>query len=433
MADSFRESIEFLYSLMRHGIKLGLDPTIQMLNRLGKPHQRYVILHIGGTNGKGSCAAMTAAILRASGYRVGLYTSPHLVEFPERIRVQDHCIPHERVVELTAHLRRMTGSTLTLTFFEFTTCMAFQYFAEEQVDVAVIEVGMGGRFDATNVVDPIGVLITNVGIDHEQYLGHTHPEIAFEKAGIVKQEVPVVFGPMSSESEQVIRDCAIQRQAPYYQLHSDFQVTKHPPHFFQYSGMWGQHAHLTCSLVGDHQLDNAACALALLEVGNRRGLTVSESAIHEGLSTVAWEGRLETLAEDPWLLVDGAHNPTAGKVLASFLKQKLHDRMHARLILIIGMMKDKNHNAFLETLVPLADHLILTEASMPRAASVRDLQQALPNTSVPVALVPNPIEALERAREHATPSDLICMTGSLILVGEVKGSILGRDCAPLRV
>ena len=194
----YRKTLEDLYQLQRHGIKLGLEPTIAILKRLGNPHVGYVNLHIGGTNGKGSAAAMVAAVLQASGYRVGLYTSPHLIDFRERIRVQGMPLPEEQVIELTDRIRLAAGTAISLTFFEFTTAMAFQYFADEQVDVAVVEVGMGGRFDATNVLEPLGVLITNIGFDHEQFLGHSLPEIAFEKAGIIKKGTSVVLGPMAT-------------------------------------------------------------------------------------------------------------------------------------------------------------------------------------------------------------------------------------------
>ena len=181
------KTLEYLYGLNPHRIKLGLDPTTAILKRLGNPQSRYVSLQIGGTNGKGSVAAIVATVLQASGYRVGLYTSPHFIEFRERIRVQGSMVPESALDELTNRIRLVARDSLALTFFEFTTALAFQYFAEEQVDVAVIEVGMGGRFDATNVIDPLGAAITNIGLDHEQYLGHTLSKIAFEKAGIIKK------------------------------------------------------------------------------------------------------------------------------------------------------------------------------------------------------------------------------------------------------
>jgi len=202
---SYTASLEYLYSLQKHGIKLGLDTISHLLANLGHPQERFLILHVGGTNGKGSAAAMAAAILKAAGLRVGLYTSPHLVDYRERMRVQGTCVPENQVVDLLAKVRAISSLTVPPTFFETTTAMAFQFFADERVDVAIVEVGMGGRFDATNLCRPVGTLITNVSLDHEEYLGDSLREIAFEKAGIVKERVPVVLGPMEEQASVVVK------------------------------------------------------------------------------------------------------------------------------------------------------------------------------------------------------------------------------------
>ncbi|HKW87029.1 MAG TPA: folylpolyglutamate synthase/dihydrofolate synthase family protein, partial [Nitrospiraceae bacterium] len=319
MAISYSSSLKFLYGLQKHGIKLGLETITGMMARLGKPQHRYHTLHIGGTNGKGSTAAMTAAILRAAGYRVGLYTSPHLLDFRERIRVNDDPIPEDCVAELTERLQDTAGVSLRPTFFEFTTALALQFFADSQVEIAVLEVGMGGRFDATNVVVPLVSAITNVALDHEEYLGHTVAAIAFEKAGIIKRDVPVVAGRLGPEAVGVIARIASEQSVPLFRLNVDFRAERTIRERFQYQGFHWSYANLSSPLDGAHQLDNAACALALLELAAAAGIRVSEESVRVGLRSVSWEGRLEVVDHHPTLLLDGAHNPAAADVVAAHL------------------------------------------------------------------------------------------------------------------
>ena len=423
----YHDVLEYLYGLNRHGIKLGLDPTIRLLKGLGNPHHRYVSLHIGGTNGKGSSAIMVATILQAAGYRVGLYTSPHLVDFRERIRADGAMISEHRVIELTERIQSVAGSSGPLTFFEFTTAMAFQYFADERVDVAVIEVGLGGRFDATNVLDPLGVLITNVSCDHEQYLGHTLPSIAFEKAGIIKKGNSVIIGPMPDAPRQVIESFAAEQRAVPYRWDRDFHMAHDTDQNFSYHGSHWTFSGLRCPLLGDHQRLNAACALALLEIGALKGLKVSEAAVRNGLAQVKWEGRLEPVSQRPWIVLDGAHNVAAAQGLVSFLSDVLQSKPNTRLIVVAGMMRDKNHSAFFEVLYSVADHMILTQASLSRAASVQELREALPKEACSVRAVTSPHQAMMMAKGLARATDLICVTGSLILVGELRDCLLQSD------
>ena len=420
----YKDTKDFLYSLHRHGIKLGLESISAVLSQLGEPHRRYETLHIGGTNGKGSTAAMLACILQDSGLRVGLYTSPHLVDFRERIRVNGIYIPPSRVIELTQKLRAIYPSPQT--FFEFTTAMAFIYFADEHVDVAVTEVGMGGRFDATNVISPLGVVITTIAYDHQRYLGQTLSEIAFEKAGIIKDNRPVIVGDIPDEAAIVIRRVAKERQAPYYAFGSDFHVVPESPGQFRYEGVTQNYSGLSCALQGEHQMKNAACALALLEHVQQGMEEISESTIRSGLGAVRWEGRMEILEKDPILIIDGAHNPASAEALRQslipLLKAKADD---AQLFLIIGMMQDKDCKNFITSLRPLVDCLILTQVSVPRAASLDELKQHTPQDMAMILQLKNPSDAVARAKELARPSDVICVTGSLFLAGEVRNLILG--------
>ena len=277
MDASIERSIAFLYGLQRHGIKPGLDQTLALLSALGDPQRAFPAIHVGGTNGKGSTAAMVAALLASQGYRVGLYTSPHLVDFSERIQINGHAIPSEWIRELTECVRTAAESHLAEppTFFEATTVVAFAYFAEMRVEHAVVEVGLGGRCDATNVIAPLVSIITTIGLDHQEYLGDTLEAIAFEKAGIIKHGTPVVVGRVGEGPLSVIRAAAAQRQASCAVLGRDFDTTGEGPGCFAYRGLRWRDEGLACPLPGRHQLDNAACALAALEMAAGRGVRVS--------------------------------------------------------------------------------------------------------------------------------------------------------------
>src|SRR5690349_13660132 len=367
---TYATSLQFLDSLQRHGIKLGLDTVEALLSRIGDPHHRYPVLHIGGTNGKGSTAAMTASMLQAAGYRVGLYTSPHLVDFRERIQVDGALIRYEAVGEWTERLRAAMGDALHPTFFEFTTAMAFGYFAQMAADVAVIEVGMGGRFDATNVVTPLVSAITNVTLDHEAFLGHTVAAIAFEKAGIIKPNVPLVTGRMIAEAWEVIAQAARQRQAGMYCWGTAFRTVGNGSTGFEYTGMKASYGHLVCPLPGRHQLENAGCALAPVELVSEQGLLVAESAVRTGLRRVSWEGRLEVMGQEPALVLDGGHNPAAGAVVADYLRSYRLQHPAARIIVVVGFMRDKDRSGFFKALLPVVDELVITQVRMKRAATI---------------------------------------------------------------
>ncbi|MEE9204484.1 MAG: folylpolyglutamate synthase/dihydrofolate synthase family protein [Nitrospirales bacterium] len=432
MSLSYPESIQFLYALQKQGIKLGLDTIEALLQRLGRPHERYATLHIGGTNGKGSTAAMAAAVLQSAGYRVGLYTSPHLVDFRERIRVNGCAISEATVTDLTAHLRETVEHGLHPTFFEFTTALAFQHFADSDVEVAVVEVGLGGRFDATNVVTPIAAAITNIALDHQNYLGDTIEAIAFEKAGIIKPRVPVVVGRLSSEAAEVIRRVASKQAAPLWTLKRDFRVDGESLAGFHYSGPQLTCPDLFCPLAGTHQLDNVACALALLEVATRWGFRLSDEAIQAGLRELIWEGRLETVEFGPRVVLDGAHNPAAAQAVAAYLATQRIEHPDARIIVVVGMMRDKDREGFLRTVLPHADDMIVTQAQIPRAATVEELLASLGERAHGARTASHPADALQLARSLADPEDLILVTGSLILVGELKALLRGCELSPLR-
>lgn len=439
MAADFERNLAYLYGLQSHGIKPGLSRTIALLGALGNPHQAFRAFHVGGTNGKGSTAAMVASVLAAQGYRVGLYTSPHLVDFKERIRINGVPIPADRLSELTEAIRHAAETRLTEppTFFEATTALAFAHFADRGVEFAVVEVGMGGRFDATNVLTPLVSVITTIGLDHQEYLGDTTEAIAREKAGIVKRGVPVVTGRLGAGPLEVIRAEASDRLAPCLSLGEDFDILGETPQRFAYHGVWRAYDGLSCPLAGRHQLDNAACALAALELAEERGAAVSEGAIRDGIRTVRWPGRLELAGRKPDLLLDGAHNPQAAGALAAYLtalKTRGGTAGKGRLILVLGMMRDKDHRGVLArlTAIPGVAQLIITRAAHPRAAPPEDLARKGADLGVPIQIVPSVGEAFARARALAGPDDTILITGSLLVVGEAKAILDETTVSALR-
>ncbi len=412
-------TLDYLYSLHRFGVKLGLEPITAILTRLGNPQHQYPTLHIAGTNGKGSTAAMLSAMLQAGGYRVGLYTSPHLIDFRERIRVQNVYISEEHVCDLVAKLRVEAQAFGSLTFFEFTTSMAFQYFLDQEVDIAIIEVGLGGRYDATNVLAPLGVLITGIGFDHEVYLGNTLPKIAREKAGIVRQSVPVIVGDMPDEVYPVFDEVAHSCGAPLYRYGEHFSFLETTSNMFTYRGLEDTISGLKTNLPGRHQMHNAACALAVLESATKDRFPLSGEAIKSGLQRVQWRGRLDIIQHDPMVVLDGAHNPGGARVLFDFLQSQLHDCPGRKLIVVFGMMQDKNHREYVQILLPLIDTLILTQPHMNRAAAVEELKDVILPSEVKLHMVPDSWQAYGQAQQLANHTDLICVTGSLFLVGEI--------------
>ncbi|WP_455242192.1 bifunctional folylpolyglutamate synthase/dihydrofolate synthase [Petrachloros mirabilis] len=429
---TYASAVSHLYNLQKHGIKLGLETMTALVGRLGMPQDRYRSLHIAGTNGKGSTAAMAASILQAAGYRVGLYTSPHLVEFRERIRVDGEMISETEVARLTELLKGLCEPDLSPTFFEYATAMAFQHFAEQRIDVAVLEVGLGGRFDATNVVTPAACAVTTIALDHQEYLGKTVSSVAFEKAGIIKSNVPVIIGRVSGEALKTIEQVASERTAPLARLNREFHVSGVSAERFCYVGPRIRIDDLSCSLQGGHQIDNAACSVALIEAACSEGVVVCEEAVREGLAKVRWEGRLEVVERQPTVVLDGAHNPAAAEALASYLREFRLSHPGSRVVLVMGMMKDKDHRRFAEPLKDVVDDVVFTQADLPRSATAHELQAELKELwpHAHASSVVN--DGVEKARRLARETDLICVAGSLMLVGDVKAMLHGSRLSPLR-
>ncbi|MBF0328004.1 MAG: bifunctional folylpolyglutamate synthase/dihydrofolate synthase [Nitrospirae bacterium] len=428
---SYSAAIEYLYGLQKFGIKLGLDKTKTIMWNLGNPFEDFKTVHVAGTNGKGSASAMTASILQAHGFKVGLFTSPHLVSFTERIRINGKQITEEEVVSLTSEISNSIADLKTVipepTFFEFVTAMAFLYFKRNGVDWAVIETGMGGRLDATNLITPEVSVITKIGLDHKEFLGETIRDIAFEKAGIIKAGVPVVSALQNDGAAEVISATALNKQSKLFVYGADFSGVIVNSALngisFGYSNGASSLEGLNISLAGEHQLENAC--LAVKAAVTALGKNIDYGAIAKGLSEAHWPGRLEFIEGNPSILIDGAHNPDAAQSLSAFAKKHLAGK---NIILVLGVMADKDIDGILKVLLPLADHTVLCAPNYGRAASAEQLadrasQMGFSNTesagSVDIAL--------HRAREISLDKEvpLILITGSFYTIGEAK-ELLGE-------
>ncbi len=431
---SYADALDYLYRLQWHGIQPGLERMEQLLRLLDHPERKYRTVHIGGTNGKGSTAATVASILRQGGYRVGLYTSPHLIDFSERIRVGGVPIPPEEMARLTAALRKRIEQEApaletALTFFEFTTAMAFLYFAASRVDFAVVEVGLGGRFDATNLVLPSVTAITHIDLDHERYLGATISQIASEKAGIIKAGVPVVTGASQPEVLALFEKVAQSKRAPLWRVDREIQVEGDRPERFLYRGVRERVVH--SPLLGQHQVRNTAVALGIIERLQSKGIPLSEEAIRNGIGQVQWAGRLEEIRSRPRILLDGAHNPAGARALADYLAEVDPNRK-GKHWLIVGIMRDKNIPEILAPIVPWADEIVLTRPEIDRAAEPDLLAPCIPKTAPIQTIRERVSEAIAYVESLIGPEDTLVITGSLYTVGEAKAVYTGTVPSLLR-
>jgi dihydrofolate synthase/folylpolyglutamate synthase len=414
----YPSALAYLYSLEKFGIVFGLENIQWILDKIGNPHGFLKTVHIGGTNGKGSVAAMLSHVLKAAGYRVGKYTSPHLVSFTERITINEVEITEAEVTKLTAYIRQQAENVdpkRTFTFFDFTTAIAFEYFRRKDVDIALIEVGLGGRFDSTNVVNPLISIITNVAFDHMDYLGDDILGITREKAGIIKKGVPVVTGAQDAP-RRTIEETGKNNDSPVYVMGRDFSYTKKGTQSMSYAGFSINLDDIFVNLKGDHQFANAAIALCAGELLSSLGFGIDQRDFYTGLSQVTWPGRLEIVREKPLVILDGAHNVDGIRALTSFLKSQFPDR---RRLLIFGVMKDKEYEKMLGELLPYVDETILTMPANDRALSPEFMKKFAPKAVV----ADNATWALKKAKSMSTEKDVIVITGSLYLVGECTAII----------
>jgi dihydrofolate synthase / folylpolyglutamate synthase len=448
-ADEYADVVAWLYALdAAKGMDFKLERVMLALKNLGDPHRAFPVVHVAGTNGKGSVAAMLHAMFRAGGYRVGLYTSPHLVSLTERIRVGDHLIGEADVVTLAREIRTAaTVCGIELTFFEFLTVMAFLHFARCRVDMAVVEVGLGGRLDATNVVDPSVAVITTIGLDHEEFLGNTLASVAHEKAGIIKPGRPVVIGKVTEDVRALLVAIAGERGAPPSCWGHDFTIetaaqlsgllpdlppgpegrpeparreaigegTQRPTNLaFQFKGMGVDLADLAVGLRGAYQRDNAATAIATaLQV--RRTLPLSDAAVRDGLAAVRWPGRLDVVHDAPLVLLDGAHNADGVHTLVRELPEIIGSR---QLHVLFGVMRDKHWPPMVQALGPRVATATLATPLASRGEAAEALARAF-EPYCPVRIAAHPLDGLQSVLRSARADDAILVTGSLFLVGAV--------------
>lgn len=441
---TYQETLTFLNNLQMHKIKLGLEAMSSFLAKIGQPEQRLKCIHVAGTNGKGSVSASLLAVLGRAGYRVGLFTSPHLSSVRERFRTTDGYISEEDFARTAERLIAALGEE-PITYFEFTTALAFLWFAESNLDLVILETGLGGRLDATNVVTPLVSVITSISMDHEAYLGNNLTAVAGEKAGIIKSKVPVVATGGQDEVVEVLQKRAAERGSVLYLLGRDFSYGGDSNDDWCWQGAVGSPQtiidHLQCSMRGAYQRENASLVIAALHVVKQFGYVVPELALRTGLASVVWQGRLEYIvldrdsrvrfntAQDAGgnavrYLLDGAHNPAGVSNLAQTLSEEYTYR---RLILVWGAMIDKDIAAGLTSMLPLVHTFILTRPDGERSAEPEHLLACLPESARNRGvLVRDVAEALREAEKRAGLEDMIVVAGSLYLVGAVRKLLVGE-------
>jgi dihydrofolate synthase / folylpolyglutamate synthase len=404
-----------------------LDEFERFLARLDNPHRQLKTVVVAGTKGKGSTAAMIASMAQASGLKAGLYTSPHLCSIRERIRVNSEIVSEEvfstLVSDLMPHLEAagMAGIRRFRTFFEILTAMALQHFRERGVDLAVLEVGLGGRLDATNVVRPLASVITPVSFDHTEVLGDTIPAIAREKAGIIKSHGLAVVAPQRPEALAVFQEKCLAQQAHLVDVARDMRwrplLCDWTSSQFDLESTARAYPELEIPLAGPHQILNAATAVAAAEQLQAQGLPISVEGVRRGLQRVEWEGRLETVSRQPWIVLDGAHNGDSARCIREALGTCFQYR---RLILVLGISANKNQAGIIEELAPLAAVTIATRAMVPRASLPQHVADLAAKWCPHTIVAEEPQAALNAAITEARPEDLILVTGSLYLVGDAK-------------
>lgn len=430
---NYRQAEEYLNSFVNYeqipGISYAqpgysLRHVEELLNRMGNPQFAARTVHIAGTKGKGSVAAMTARVLTASGYRTGLYTSPHFHSLRERISVDGSLISEAEFAATMAEIRpfiesvRQDAAFRQLTYFEVLTALAFAYFRKEQVDFQVLEVGLGGRLDATNVAKPAVCIITSISLDHTQILGNSLGQIAREKAGIVKPGCWVVISPQPEEAASAIKEICREKEAKVVHVGEDIKWHKTGGDMFHQSlvieGRENNYD-VRIPLLGDFQLENAAAAVAALEIVGSAGFAISAADIAEGLAGVEWPGRFQIVQQHPAVLIDGAHNVASMKRLMSNIKEYFSDR---RILLVFGTSSDKDIPGIVGELVSLSPQVIVVQARHSRAASLAVLAAEFSQRGIEVESGESISQALSRALSRADRTDLVCVTGSLFVVAE---------------
>ena len=416
-AVTYQEAIEYINGVRWLGSKPGLERITELLGRLGDPQKKLKFVHIAGTNGKGSCAAMTASVLRAAGYRTGLFTSPYLWRFNERMQLNGRPIEDEALADITERLKPQAEAMEDHpTEFEMMTAAALLWYAEEKCDVVVLEVGLGGRFDATNVIEsPEVSVIMNIGLDHTEILGDTLAKIAFEKAGIIKPGCPCVLYQQTEEVTDVVRTICAERGSEL--RIADFSAIK--PEFDSLEGQVFTYKNEPCAipLLGAHQMKNAAVVIEAVGVLREKGWKIEQDALEHGLYAVSWPARFELLREEPPFVVDGGHNVQCAETVADNLRRYFPD---TRRVLLIGVLRDKDYEGMLSVLAPAADAFVCVTPDSPRALPAEELAAYLKRYGKPVTACGSIREGVSEAQDQAGDDAMVCAVGSLYMAGEIR-------------
>ncbi|KGK88918.1 folylpolyglutamate synthase/dihydrofolate synthase family protein [Clostridium sp. HMP27] len=426
---NYNESIGYIENTAKFGKNKGLERTNKILELLGNPHKDLKCIHIAGTNGKGSTTAMLTQILIESGYKVGMYTSPFIEEFEERIQINSNNIPKERLCEVVEKVKIAVDKTCELgydepTEFEIITAVMFVYFQEEKVDYAVIEVGLGGRIDATNVVNPLISIITSISYDHVKILGNTLEEIAYEKAGIIKEKTPVILYPVEEEAKLSIEKVAKEKQSPIIYVKKEDSMLKEKLYNVPYQEIIINTSKNTyeiqLSLLGTHQLLNCSVVIKAAEELQNIGVNIKKEHIIEGLKKVKWAGRLEMLKAKPMVVIDGAHNIDGIKSLKNSINTYFK---YNKFILIMGILSDKQVDDMVKVITPEASNIITVTPPSYRAENSSGLVEIIKKYNSNCEAIENYKEAYEKALSYANANDLILICGSLYMVGEMRKTI----------
>lgn len=408
--------IDYLNSLGLHKVKPGLERIKTVLKALGNPQDKVPAIIIAGTNGKGSVAAAISSILSAECYRVGLYTSPHLINITERIRINGDQISESELSSIILEIKRAAETVLSEkpSYFEVISAAAFVYFARKEVEFNILEVGMGGRWDATNVITPLLSIITNITLEHTEYLGETLEEIAAEKACVIKPGIPAITA-AEGESLRVIEDVAEDMKSDLLILDRDFSFLSEDEDYLSYAGILLNLRALTTNLKGSYQRNNISIAIAAIEVLKKNhGINIQELSIRKGLSQIKWEGRFEIVRDKPLLILDGAHNPGASKVLVNSLKKSYPD---TKFTFLLGMLEDKGHGEFISAISTIAEKLIITKVPSERTAETNKLSTIAKQYIENIEIIDDYQKAYSKLLASNKPS---CLTGSIYLIGTVK-------------
>ncbi len=416
-----KSPLEKLFSLHQFGIKLGLDNTLQLLERIGNPHRDLKTFHIAGSNGKGSTASFIASLLMEAGYRVGLYTSPHFVKFNERIRINGVMIEDEYVTKFVTNLEDYIEKN-ELTFFEITTVLAFKYFYEQKVDYAVIETGLGGRLDATNVINPVASVITSISLEHTQHLGDTLEKIAFEKAGIIKQNSRVFVGKMADEPEKIIRNRAKVLNCEY-NLINDFTTIEGDRLIVEIQKK--SFSIYSTPLIGTHQLYNAALALKTINksLNIEDGFIISRG-IRNVIENTGIQGRYEIICKKPKIIFDSAHNPEGVRTFIEEFSRESNN--YKERYLLFGAMKDKSIVEMLKILNPYFNRIFVTKIDIDRSATAEEIESAAKSAGIKINIVQNGYRLVQDFFNERRDKCLVVL-GSMYLLGEIKSKMLEKS------